>query len=271
MRFLRVFFAGVLVRAIRQIFFAKFVADVAANHVQRVLTQVGGVGTHIGDVPCLIESLSHHHGLFHAEAQTGAGRLLQGGGDERRARLAAGRLIFTLQYAVAGFFQQRYRRHGLIAADRTERLIVLMGHLQRQGVTARRGGAGVDFPVLFRDERFNFTFTLHHQADRDGLHAPGRKTTGDFFPQQRRNHIAHHAVHKTTRLLGVNPIDIQFARLFKGLTNSVFGDLIEHHAAVTLFIAADDFPQVPGNGFPFAVKVGCEIDVVSFFRQLFEF
>lgn len=56
-----------------------------------------------------------------------------------------------------------------------------MGHLQRQGVTARRGGAGVDFPVLFRDERFNFTFTLHHRADRDGLYAPGRKTTGDFF------------------------------------------------------------------------------------------
>ena len=271
MRFLRVFFAGVLVSALRQIFFAKVVADITANHVQRVLTQVGGVGTHIGDVPCLIESLSHHHGLFHAEAQTGAGRLLQGGGDERRARLAAGRLVFPLQYAVAGFFQQRYRRHGLITADRTERLIVFMGHLQRQRVAAWRGGAGINFPVLFRDERFDFTLTLHHQADRDGLHAPGRKTTGNFFPQQRRNHITHHAVHKATRLLGVNPIDIQLARLFESLTNGVFGDLIEHHAAVTLFIAADHFPQVPGNGFPFAVKVGCEIDVVSFFRQLFEF
>ena len=90
-----------------------------------------------------------------------------------------------------------------------------------------------------------------------------QKDHGRFFPQQRRNHIAHHAVHKTTRLLGVNPIDIQFARLFKGLTNSVFGDLIEHHAAVTLFIAADDFRRCR-NGFPFAVKVGCEIDVVSF-------
>jgi hypothetical protein len=33
-------------------------------------------------VPRLIEALSHHHGLFHAEAETGAGRLLQGGGDE---------------------------------------------------------------------------------------------------------------------------------------------------------------------------------------------
>jgi DNA topoisomerase IA len=38
-------------------------------------------------------------------------------------------------------------------------------------------------------------------------------------------------------------------------------NLIEHHAAVTLFIAADNFPQVPGNGFPFAVKVGCGMGV----------
>ncbi|CSP83527.1 Uncharacterised protein [Shigella sonnei] len=28
---------------------------------------------------------------------------------------------------------------------------------------------------------------------------------------------------------------------------------------------------MPCNGFPFAVKVGCEIDVVGFFSQLFQF
>lgn len=66
-------------------------------------------------------------------------------------------------------------------------------------------------------------------------------------------------------LLGVNLIDIQFVWFFKGLMNSVFGDFIEYYVVVMLFIVVDDFLQVSGNGFFFVVKVGCEIDVVSFF------
>ncbi|CPR45863.1 Uncharacterised protein [Salmonella enterica subsp. enterica serovar Bovismorbificans] len=76
MRFLRVFFAGVLVRVIRQVFLAEIIANIAAHHVDRILTQVGGVGTHIGDVARLIQTLRHHHGFLHAKAQPGAGRLL---------------------------------------------------------------------------------------------------------------------------------------------------------------------------------------------------
>ncbi len=130
---------------------------------------------------------------------------------------------------------------------------------------------GVQFPVLFRHERFDFPLALNDQTHRHRLYATGRKAARNFFPQQRRNHITHDAVHKATRLLGVDAVDIQFARRFKRLTNRIFGDFVEHDAAEALVVAADDFPQVPGDGFPFAVKVGCEINVVSVLRQRFQF
>ena len=131
MRFLRVFFAGVLIRAFRQVFFAEVIADIAAYHIQCILTQISRVGTHVGNMAGLIQTLGHHHGFLHAEAKTGTGGLLQRGGDKRRARLAAGRLIFALQHAISRFFQQRDGRHGFVTVNRTERLVILVSHLQR--------------------------------------------------------------------------------------------------------------------------------------------
>ena len=133
---------------------------------------------------------------------------MQGGGDKRRTRLAAGRLVFTFQHLIACLFQQRHGGHGLVAVFRAERLIVLVAYLQRQSVTARRGDIGIDFPELFRHESFNFALALNDQTHGDGLHTTCGQATGNLFPQQWRNHVAHNAVHKATRLLGVNTVDV---------------------------------------------------------------
>ncbi len=210
-----------------------------------------------------VQPLGHHHGLLDAKAETGAGSLLQCRGDIRRARLAAGRLIFTIHDLIARFFQQRDGSIRFVAVDRTEGFIAFVRHVHRQLIAFRRGQRGINFPVLFGNKSFNLTFTFHHQANGNGLHTSGRETTGDLFPQQWRDHVAHHAVHKATRLLSIYPINIQFARLFKRLTNRILGYFVKHDAAEARVITTNHFPQVPGNGFPFAVKVGCEIDVVS--------
>ena len=146
-----------------------------------------------------------------------------------------------------------------------------MRHLKRQRVAARRGRVSINFPELFWNKCFDFAFTLNHQTHSHRLYATGRQTTRNFFPQQWRHHIAHNTVHKAARLLRINTIDVQLARFFKRLANSIFGNFVKHHAAVAGVVATDDFPQVPCNGFPFAVKVGCEIDVVGFFSQLLQF
>ncbi|MNG31969.1 hypothetical protein D3C84_1178730 [compost metagenome] len=69
----------------------------------------------------------------------------------------------------------------------------------------------MDFPVLFRDERADFTFALDHQLHGNRLHTTSGQTTSDLGPQQRRNHVAHHAVEEATRLLGVDAVDIELA------------------------------------------------------------
>ncbi|SAG10637.1 Uncharacterised protein [Enterobacter cloacae] len=77
MRFLRILFAGVLIRTVRQIFLTEVVLDIAAHHVDSVLAQVGGVSTHVGDVTRFIQTLGHHHGFLHAVTQTRTRRLLK--------------------------------------------------------------------------------------------------------------------------------------------------------------------------------------------------
>ncbi len=59
------------VRLGRQVGCAILLADVFPHRLNRLFAEVGGVGTHIGDVTRFIETLGHHHGLLDPEAQTG--------------------------------------------------------------------------------------------------------------------------------------------------------------------------------------------------------
>lgn len=78
-------------------------------------------------------------------------------------------------------FQQRHGGHGLIAIFRTERFVVVMAHLQRQRIAARRGDIRIHFPELFRDERFDLAFTLNNKTNSHRLHTPRRQAASDLF------------------------------------------------------------------------------------------
>ena len=251
----------------RQVLLAVLALDKAAHHLHGVGREVGGVGTHISDVAGFIQTLGHHHGLLHAEAQAIARGLLQGGGDVRRRRLAAGRFVFAFDDAVAGGLELLQRGHGLLFIQRLEGLAVLAGHFKFDVGAFAAGQIRMDLPVLFRVEGADFFLALHHQLHGNRLHPASRQATGDLLPQQRRDHVAHHAIEETTRLLGVDPVDIQLTRGGEGLLNGLLGNFVEHHALVAAVIATNGFAQVPGNGFPLAVQVGCEIDGVSIFGQ----
>jgi hypothetical protein len=209
-----------------------------------------------------VETLRHHHGFLHAEAKTRAGGLLQRGGDKRRAQLAwsaylhaPARCSWLSQARTAAMVSSRFTgRNGL-----SPLCVTCSGNASPPGVV-----------VLASTSQYSSGTNALISRSRSTT----RRTATDWtrpadrpraiFPQQWRDHVAHHAIHKTARLLSVDTVNIQFARLFESLTNRILGDLVEHHAAIALFITADNFPQVPCDGFPFAVKVGCEIDVVSF-------
>ena len=123
------------------------------------------------------------------------------------------------------------------------------------------------FPVFFRDEGADFLLALDHQLHGHRLHTAGRQAAGDLLPQQRRNHVAHHAIEKAPRLLGVDTVDIQLAGFGEGLLDGLLGDFVEHYALVTTVITTNGLTQVPGDGFPFAVQVGCEVDGVGILGQ----
>ena len=95
---LRVLLGLVDVRLGGQVIGAVTFADGGADFRQRVVGDADRVGTHIGDeadgvfagqLDTFIEPLGQAHGALHGETELTGGFLLQGGGDERRHRVAA--------------------------------------------------------------------------------------------------------------------------------------------------------------------------------------
>ncbi|MNC18922.1 hypothetical protein D3C75_668430 [compost metagenome] len=266
-RLLGAFLAAVDIRLGRQVLLAELALDETARHVEGIGGKIGRVGTHVGDVAGLVETLGHHHGLLHPEAQTVARRLLQGGGDERCGRLARSRLVLSLGHLVGGSLQRLDRSHGLRFGDRLEGFAALAGDLETHLGTAIGGQVGVHVPVLFGNEGADLALAIHHQLRRHRLYTAGGQAAGDLGPQQRRDHVADHAVEEATRLLGVDPVDVQLAGLGEGLLDGLLGDLVEHHALVAAVVATDGFAQVPGDRLPLSIQVGCEIDGVGILGQ----
>ena len=257
---------GVPQRLLGQVLVTQLLADPGAAVVDRIRAQVGGIGTHIGDVAGLVEALGHHHGLLHPEAQARAGGLLQGGSNKGRRRLGAGRALLALADGeLARGHQGGAMLLRVVAVVGAEVLAPVTGHLHADGVrrVGRVMGVGVQLPVLFRGEGADFPLALHHQLHRHRLHPAGGQAAGDLLPQQRRDHEAHHPVQEAARLLGFHPAHVELARLLEGGLDRFLGDLVEHHPVEALVVAADHFPQVPGDRLPFAVQVSGEVDAVG--------
>ena len=71
---------------LRKIFAAETLLDMAARGGDRIVAEMGRIGSHVGYMARLIQALGRGHGLADAESEPGARGLLQGRGDERRPR-----------------------------------------------------------------------------------------------------------------------------------------------------------------------------------------
>ena len=251
------------IRIARQIGGAILLADIFPHRLDRLFAEVGGVGTHVGDVTRFIETLGHHHGLLDPEAQTGRSGLLQGGRDEGSGRLGAGRLVFPVDHLVVDPFQGRHGGEGLGLGHRLEVGTIAADHLHAQLTLLGGEQVGVEIPELHRHERLDLALLIDDEAHRDGLHPTGGEAAGQLLPQERGDHVTHHPVEETTGLLGVDAMNVQLGRLGERLLDGALGDLVEHHALVAAVVATDDLAQVPGDRFPLSIQVGCEIDGVG--------
>ncbi len=98
------------------------------------------------------------------------------------------------------------------------------------------------------------------------MHAASRTRTGQFAPQNRRQVKADKIIKRTARQIGIHQFLIKFARIGDGFGDSFLGDLVKHDAmdiatAEQLFLL-ENFKNMPGNGFTFAIRVSREVDGV---------
>ena len=124
-------------------------------------------------------------------------------------------------------------------------------------------------PIFLRFKRADFVFALTNQTQSRALYAACAQTAADFFPQQWREVETDQIVQSATGLLRIDQIHFDFARMGNRIEHGVFGDFVEHDTLrLDVFQAAfgfEDFQKMPRNGFAFPIRVGCEVDVFSFF------
>ena len=212
------------------------------------------IGTHIGneadralaaDVDALIELLRNRHRAARRHVQLARGLLLERRGDERRRRRAA--LFRALDVADREFLPLNVRK------QLVDLLLVGKLALLAVAVIARGKAAGlvhaaqehVERPVFLRNKGLDLALALHDEARRDGLHASGGQAAPDLLPEQRAELIADDAVEHAARLLCVDKVIVDVARLCDALRDDLFRDLVEGHAVGLVVRQSQQHLQVP--------------------------
>ena len=127
-------------------------------------------------------------------------------------------------------------------------------------------------PVFFGNEISDFFFSVTNQSQGYRLHTAAAETFLYFFPEQVTDCITNHSVQHTACLLGIYQIHINISGFCDGFFHSRFCDFIESDTAdIFFFFQIECVKQMPADGFPFTVRVSCEIYFVSSLRIFTKF
>ena len=287
-------FCGILFRRIRQIVFAEMLDDRFTSGCDRFLRQRHRIGTHVGDIAVFIQSLRRAHGLTRAHAETIAGSLLQCGRSKRWNRTATVRLRFHRRDGKR-CKSQRLRNRGSLRLIQLHDLVLRAGRSQlaisteilgtRQTTPTKRHHTRIkrniiaigirrfqrcgDIPIRSTHERHTFALALHDQTRGDGLHTTRGKTRPNLAPQHRRKLVTVQAVQNTAGFLGIDHVVVNVASIVKRRFDGFLRDFVEHHALDRHF-RLERLYQMPGDGLPLAILIGCEVQGVGFFQRAFQ-
>ena len=260
-----------------------------------LLRQRHRIGTHIRDIAVLIQSLRRTHGLTRAHRQAIACGLLQRRRGERRKRTATVRLRFHRRDGERREFQRLRKRTGLRLVKLNDIILGTGGgqqtvlteilgtgqttavkrhHARIEGhiVTfgAHRLQRGGHVPIRGTHERHALTLTLDDQTGGDGLHAACGKARPHLAPQHRRQLVAVQAVQDTASLLRVDHGAVHIAGVIQRCLDRLRRDLVEHHA-LDRHLRLERLHQMPCDGLPLAILIGCEIEGIGLFQCAFQF
>ena len=144
-----------------------------------------------------------------------------------------------------------------------------MGQTRSERRARWRGKGGNNRPVFTWLENFNFCFTLTDQAQGNGLHAPCTARTGKLAPQNRRQRKAHQIIKRAAGQISLNQREIEITRMGHRRLDGAFGNFVKGNALYLnpfqgLFFFQNR-PDMPRNGFTFAVRVSGQIEMLGAF------
>ena len=210
-----------------------------------------------------VEALGYAHGALGRVAEALVGHLLQGRGDEGRLRCLLAALLLHPGHGERSAFKRGFEGLGIGLAGDCRLGAADPGQIRPEGGAFGSLKQDAEHPVLLGLELFALEFPVHDEPKRHGLHAAGRDAPLDCLPQQGGNLVAHEAVEDAPRLLGMEEVGVQPARMRQGLLHGVGGDLVELDPLDLLGLALQKLCHVPGYGLPFAVGVGRKVGDVG--------
>ncbi len=238
---------------------------------QRVRTHIGDEahGALPGDVHALIELLGDGHGPPGSHAQFPGSLLLHSGGGKggRGTPLLVGAL-HTL-HRKGGVLRLPDHRVYLGLGLQFRLFPVLPVVAGGKGLVAAQE-IGVQGPIFLRLEGFDLPFPVVHHPGGHGLNPPGGEAPADFFPQQGAQLIAHQPVQDAPGLLGVYQVLVNSPGGLNALLNHFLRNLVEGHPPGLLVRQIQKVLEVPGDGLPLPVRVGCQEHGVRRLGGLFQ-
>ena len=112
----------------------------------------------------------------------------------------------------------------------------------------------------------DLALAVDHQAHGDRLDAAGGQAAADLARQERAERVADQAVDDAARLLRVDEVRVDVARVRERLPDGALGDLAERHPAHLRRRHMGRLGDVPGDRLAFAVEVGGEVDGLGLLR-----
>ncbi len=153
------------------------------------------------------------------------------GGDGRRLRSLLTTSV-TCSTPLAAVTMRLRAASAVVAVGDGELFELLAVEFIELGGERLRGmrALGFDRPVFAGDEGFDLFFALHDHAQRRRLHAAGGQAALHFAPQHRRQVEADQIIQRAARLLGIDQVGGDRARLGHRFLDRARGDFGEDHA-----------------------------------------
>lgn len=111
---------------------------------------------------------------------------------------------------------------------------------------------------------------LDDEAHCDALDSSGRERRFDLLPEYRREFEPTSRSEYTPCPLCIDEVHVDGARILDGGHDGALGNFVENDAPRLVYRQAEHLCQVPGDGFPFAVFIGCEPNPFGLLRTLGE-